>query len=253
MAQSFDDWLQSLNPVTKGVFAAAVLLTAAISMHIAPYTYFTLDTSAIMGLQLWRPFTAALFFGKFSFPWLIAMAMFVSYLKYNEEYDYQGKTADFAWMLILVVIGLTAGGLLLGLPIVSGALLMALCWVFCKRHPQLRMKLYSFEFDAKTFPWVLALFHFILGQNILEDALGIVVGHLFFFLNDLIPLKHGTNPIATPSWFVRLTGLENGGVRFGGVHAGGQAFAARFARQPPPAAAGGRPHHWGPGHRLGTT
>nr|CCC95817.1 unnamed protein product [Trypanosoma congolense IL3000] len=252
MAQSFESWIEGLCPITRFILMSAVFLSAVVTLQVQSFTYVMLDFSTITSLQIWRPFTSALFFGRFSFPWFISMAMFVSYLKYNEEYDFQGKPADFAWMLLFIICGLSVGGLLLGLPIVSGGLLMALCWIFCKRHPQVRMTLYSFEFNATPFPWVLVVFHFMLGQSIMEDLLGIFVGHMFFFMHDLMPLANGVNLITTPAWFVRLLRMNNAGERFGTVHSGPQPYNGRPARQAQQGAGDGRYHRWGAGRVLGT-
>ncbi|RNF20354.1 Derlin-2/3 [Trypanosoma conorhini] len=250
MAQSFDSWLNSLGPLTRYALGAVVLLTAGASLRVIPLDYILLFPSAFTELQLWRLLTAAFFFGGFSFPWLLSVAMFVSYLNYNETYDFKGKSGDFLWMGLILILANAVGGLLLGLLVTSFALLMSLCWVFCKRHPELRMNLYNFEFHANTFPWILLVFHLILGQSILEDLLGIVVGHGFFFCRDVLPRTHGIDPLRTPAWFLRYV-LPNAGP--GGVatlYPASHPQAGRFARPPPDANAGQR-HRWGTGRVLG--
>ncbi|KAH8605076.1 putative Der1 like family [Trypanosoma vivax] len=249
MAQSFETWFRSLGPVTRRILVASVAITMLSSVRAVPFPYLLLDYSALKRFELWRPATAALFFGNFSFPWLISIAMFVSYLSYNEENDFKGKSGDYAWMIVVLITGLTIGGLSLSLPVTSGGLLMSLCWIFCKRHPELRMALYSFEFNATTFPWVLLAFHFILGQNIVEDVLGIVVGHMFFFVKDLLPLTNPIDPLRTPSWFLRHVLANDGAQRVGSIFP----QSGTFVRQSSGRAAEerSRSHRWGPGRALG--
>ncbi|KAF8303528.1 putative Der1-like family [Trypanosoma cruzi] len=251
MAQSFDGWLNSLGPFTRYTLIAVVLLTALASMQVVPLGYILLSSAAFKELQLWRLITAALFFGGFSFPWLISVAMFVSYLNYNETYDFNGKGGDFIWMGLFLILGNAMGAILLDMLVTSFSLLMSLCWVFCKRHPELRMNLYGFDFHANTFPWILLAFHLILGQSIVGDILGIVVGHVFFFCRDVLPKTHGMDPLRTPVWFQRYV-MPN--VGFSGVNTLYPAVHpqdARFSRQAQPPNAGQR-HRWGAGNVLGS-
>ncbi|RNF09351.1 Derlin-2/3 [Trypanosoma rangeli] len=251
MAQSFDNWLSSLGPLTRYALGTVVLLTAGASLGIIPIQYILLSPIALTELQLWRLLTAAFFFGGFSFPWLLSVAMFVSYVNYNETYDFKGKSGDLLWMGFFLILANAMGGLLLGMLITSFALLMSLCWVFCKRHPELRMTLYGFEFHANTFPWILLVFHLIIGQSILEDLLGIVVGHLFFFCRDVLPKTHGIDPLCTPAWFQRYVMPNVGPVGVATLYPAVHPQVGRFARQPPAANAGLR-HRWGAGHVLGS-
>ena len=45
-----------------------------------------------------------------------------------------------------------------------------------------------FTFTAPYLPWVLLAFSFVLGNNGVVDVVGIGVGHLYYFLEDVYPL-----------------------------------------------------------------
>ena len=45
-----------------------------------------------------------------------------------------------------------------------------------------------FTFTAPYLPWVLLAFSFVLGNNGVVDVVGIAVGHLYYFLEDVYPL-----------------------------------------------------------------
>lgn len=249
MAQSFEAWYNALPRVTRLILVATVVITAVSTFGlISPY-WLVLTRSFLIDLQWWRPLTATLFLGNFSFPWLMSVGMLLTYLKYNEENDFKGKTADFVWMLLVLMIGLTVLGVLFQLPIVSFAFMMALCWVFCKRNPALRLSLLGFEFNANVFPWVLMGFHVILGQGILEDVCGIVVGHLFVFLRDVLPATHGHRLLETPLWLKRRI-PELGNPGFQTLHPEVHPQDARFGQRNAPQQDPGR-HNWGRGRPLG--
>nr|CCC53867.1 conserved hypothetical protein, fragment [Trypanosoma vivax Y486] len=94
-----------------------------------------------------------------------------------------------------------------------------------------------------------AAFHFNLGQNIVEDVLGIVVGHMFFFVKDLLPLTNPIDPLRTPSWFLRHVLANDGAQRVGSIFP----QSGTFVRQSSGRAAEerSRSHRWGPGRALG--
>lgn len=245
MSQSFDSWWATLGPVTRFTLVCSVGVTAAISFGaVSPY-YILVDFDATFyRCQLWRIITAAFCLGKFGFPWLMALAMLVTYVKYHEETEFKGRRADFIWMMTLIITFLHLCAWIFDMKLVSFALTMSLCWIFCKRNPTVKLSLYFFSFDANIFPWVLMAFHVVLGQSIIDDVVGIVAGHGFLFLKDMLPKTHGTDWIRTPQFLLQWFPNERlvGGV--GGIEvrppAGGRPAAA------PP----GR-HQWGPGRVLG--
>lgn len=251
MSQNFETWLASLGVVTKYALFFSVGLTAASSFGVVSPYYLILTPSALTGLQLWRPLSAAFFMGNFSFQWIMSITTLVSYLKYNEEYDFKERTADMVWMLTLLIGALTAASFFFTLPVISFALTMALCWVFCKRHPTLRLSLFSFEFNANVFPWALFAFHIIMGQGIMEDVCGIAAGHLYVFLHDVIPATHGQHFLKTPHWLKQL--IPPGRRAFGSIHPEAHPAAGGFAPRQPQQPQQPQRHNWGTGRQLGAS
>lgn len=54
--------------------------------------------------------------------------------------------------------------------------------------------------QAFYFPWAMLALDVIFGSPILPDLLGIVAGHLYYFLTVLHPLATGKNMLKTPIW-----------------------------------------------------
>ena len=64
-----------------------------------------------------------------------------------------------------------------------------------------------FTFHAPFLPWVLLGFSVLLGNSASVDLMGIAVGHLYFFLDDVYPhtrVGRGRRPLRTPAWLFRL-------------------------------------------------
>lgn len=250
MSESFESWWSSLGAITKRVLVISVAISAAVtSRSISPYLI-TADFSAtVFSFQIWRIVTAVFYLGNFSFPWLMALAMLVTYTKYHEETEFKGRRADFIWMLTMIISFLTLCAWILSMPVVSFAFTMSLCWIFCKRNPSMKLSIYFFAFDANIFPWALMAFHVVLGQSIVDDLVGIVAGHGYLFLSDMLPKTHGIELVRTPvflqNWIPqqRTRGTVHRGVEV--VEPAGRRLGDG-ANGPAP-----QRHNWGQGRALG--
>ncbi|KAG5502997.1 hypothetical protein JIQ42_06960 [Leishmania sp. Namibia] len=253
MPQNFGDWFNQLGLVTRASLVASVGLSAACSLNVVGVGSVILTSDAIASLQVWRFVTAALYLGNFSFPWLMTVAMFVTYVKNNEESDFKGKTADMMYMFLLLVGVLSAVGLFLKVYVTSFSFLMALCWIFCKRHPEQELTLFGFSFRSAVFPWVLVALHLVMGQGLLADMVGIVTGHAYVFFRDVFPVSHNQRWLETPMWLQRqLPQTTHRITSFGPqVHPYDSRFQA--AQRSGAQQGGSDSHNWGRGQMLGSS
>lgn len=114
-----------------------------------------------------------------------------------------------------------------------------LVYVWSRRNPLIRMNFFGiFEFEAPYLPYVLLGFSVILGNTVVVDVMGMVVGHIYYFFEDVFPNSmNGYKLIKTPQFLRTLleypedpdyTPLEEdrpGGFNWGG--GGGVAPAGR--------------------------
>lgn len=61
-------------------------------------------------------------------------------------------------------------------------------------------------FTAPYLPWVLMLFSLVVHGRVPKDEImGVVIGHVWYFFNDLYPPLHGgQRPLDPPVWWCRL-------------------------------------------------
>ncbi|KAG7217835.1 hypothetical protein INR49_020865 [Caranx melampygus] len=72
------------------------------------------------------------------------------------------------------------------------AFIIMLVYVWSRRHPLIRMNFFGLlNFQAPFLPWVLMAFSLLLGNSIVVDLLGISVGHMYYFLEDVFPNQPG--------------------------------------------------------------
>ncbi|KAL1269738.1 hypothetical protein QQF64_032027 [Cirrhinus molitorella] len=78
-----------------------------------------------------------------------------------------------------------------------------LVYIWSRRNPYIRMNFFGLlNFQAPFLPWVLMGFSLLLGNSIVIDLLGIGVGHIYYFLEDVFPNQPGGRKLlATPGIF----------------------------------------------------
>lgn len=86
------------------------------------------------------------------------------------------------------------------------AFTIMLVYVWSRRNPFIRMNFFGIlNFLAPYLPWALLGFSVILGNTIWVDLMGMAVGHIYYFLEDVFPEQRGGFRILkTPLFLKRL-------------------------------------------------
>ncbi|MFN9941351.1 MAG: hypothetical protein ACK56I_17915, partial [bacterium] len=76
----------------------------------------------------------------------------------------------------------------LGLEFLSPCLSSMMLYVWARRNPTVLMNfLEIIQVRAPFMPWVVLMFLLLLGFSPKFDLIGIVVGHLYFYIEDVVP------------------------------------------------------------------
>mmetsp|Transcript_29760 Transcript_29760/g.43303 ORF Transcript_29760/g.43303 Transcript_29760/m.43303 type:complete len:120 (+) Transcript_29760:643-1002(+) len=71
----------------------------------------------------------------------------------------------------------------------GSSLTFMMVYVWGRRNEDTRMSfLGMFQFTAPYLPWVMLTFSVLLGQSVTIDAIGILVGHMYYFLEYVYPI-----------------------------------------------------------------
>lgn len=189
-------WYNEIPVVSRMFLTAAVGTSTACFMDIvSPYTlYYNLDL-IVQKQQFWRLVSSFLYFGSFSLDFLFHLYFVVRYCRLLEEGPFRGRTADFIFMLLLsaaLMIIITSSFDIfsrlkfLGHPL---AFMMVYIWARWPENSHIRMNILGFfNFNAPYLPWVLLLFSLVIGNPIESDLLGIIVGHIYYYLDSVYPM-----------------------------------------------------------------
>ncbi|CAG2111869.1 unnamed protein product [Medioppia subpectinata] len=132
-------------------------------------------------------------------------------------------------------------------------MVLSVLYIWCNLNKEVIVNFwFGTQFKALYLPWVLLGFNIIMGGGGVDEIIGIVVGHLYYFVFFKYPEEHGGPPLLqTPSILYNYFPSTPGR---GSVHGGFQPPPSRSTpsapNSPPNPPRGGR-HNWGSGQTLG--
>lgn len=202
------EFYHSLPPISKAFGTICLAITTIVQLGLCHPAYIALIYEYVfLKFQVWRLFTNFFFLGKFSINFGIRLLMIARYGVQLEKGPFERRTADFLWMMIFGSLSLLALSAIpmLWTPFLGVSLVFMLLYVWSREFPNAQISLYGLvQLKAFYFPWAMLALDVIFGSEILPDLLGIIAGHLYYFLTVLHPLAGGKNILKTPVWVQRL-------------------------------------------------
>lgn len=184
-------WYMDIPVVSRAYLTASFITTAACALDVvSPFSlYYNFNLIFYKG-QVWRLLTNFLFFGLFSLDFLFHLYFLVRYCwNLEDSARFRGRTGDFLWVLLLAGSFMTAiAPFLSTVHFLGSSLTFMMVYVWGRLHPNQRMSFLGlFPFTAPYLPWVLLGFSLLLGNPIIVDAIGIAVGHTYYFFEFVFP------------------------------------------------------------------
>jgi len=243
----FAVWYRSVPEISRYWFTATVVLPLLGRLGLfSPYWMVLEYTLFLKKFQIWRPITALFYYPispSTGFHYLIMLYFLYSYSTRLESGIFDGRPADYLFMLIFNWICVTIIALFAEIYVLLEPMVLSVLYVWCQCNKDTIVQFwFGTQFKAMYLPWVLVAFNMIIRGGGINELIGILVGHLYFFLMFKYPQDFGGRSfLQTPSflynWFP---------TRRGGVHGFG---AAPTNRRPAANDRGG--HNWGQGNQLG--
>ncbi|KAI8610860.1 Der1-like family-domain-containing protein [Chytriomyces sp. MP71] len=194
-----EEWYFELPIVTRTYMTLVFAETLACQLDlISQYQLYFSPELVFRGGQYWRLITSFLYFGGFSIDFMFHMFFLVRYSRTLEEGYFRGRTADFAWMFVLSMTAIIIITPLVALksnsvPFLSSPLTFTLIYLWSRKNPHMRLQFFGlFVISAAYLPWVFLGFSLILhGVWPTSDFVGLIVGHVYYFLDDVWPRGGG--------------------------------------------------------------
>lgn len=218
MSSDFSDWYKSVPQITRGWFTGSVVLPLIARFGLISPMYLVLLFQPFWNkFHFWRPITALFYYPitpQTGFTYLINLYFMYSYSTRLETGTFDGRPADFLFMLIfnwllLVMIGFAAGIFYLMDPMI-----LAVMYVWCQLNRDTIVTFwFGTQFKAIYLPWVLVGFNLIVKGGGFVELLGIAVGHVYFFLMFKYPQDfNGVQLLQTPQILYKYFPNRVGGV-----------------------------------------
>lgn len=212
---SLHDWFKTLPIVTKTFLVSTLLSGALLSFGMIDAYSMVLDWPSIRGkFHFWRLLTSFIYAGKFSFNFAMHTYVLYENCKRYEASPFNtgggGTSADFIWMILVTMGILLVIAYYFDMLILSEPILYVIMYNWSRRESDRPVGIFGFKFKAIYLPWVYVGIRMIMGGSITEPLVGIAVGHLYYFLIEVLPVTHGYNLIRTPKFCMDLVDYVNG-------------------------------------------
>jgi Derlin-2/3 len=203
-----EEWWKEMPPVTRSYVSLSVITTAAVALEVITPLKLYLNWNLVFQQgHVWRPITNFFYFGNLNLDFLFHMFFLYRYCKMLEINSFRGRTADFLFMLVFGSALLLAISPLTSILFLGPSLTFMMVYVWARRNSlQVMNFLGVLSFRAPYLPWVLLLFSFVLGSSPAMDMLGVLAGHVYYFLADVYPQMSGVHLLATPRVLAFLCG-----------------------------------------------
>jgi len=195
---SFEDWFNNIPKVTRFLLVTMLLVTITANFGILPIEYIYLDVEKIFKeFQIWRLVSSFFFLGKLDFGFLIELVFVSRYSNSLETTIFAGQSADYVFMLFFTSSLLLISGLLFKFLFLAQPLVFVIIYNWAQHNKNATMSFFGlFNFPGAYFPWFLLLIRFLMGGSIFAGLVGIIVGHLYYFL--MYVYRDGQRYLKTP-------------------------------------------------------
>lgn len=264
-------WFQSLPFVTRYWFGAALITTCAGNFGlVSPMKLIYIWDNIWDNFEVWRFLTPFLFVGKFDFNTLMALYMLQNFSQRYETEPYNtgagGGTADYVFAIMFGMVMTFLSFPIIGMvlptpPMFARTLMFFVLYTWSKRHPTAPASIWGIQMKAIHLPFAYVALSVLMGGMYSDLLHGIAVGHLFYFLVDVVPIVYGKDMLHTPQFLIDQFGVgayvapAPATGRAGGGAVGNNTWQAPGRANPPsdPARGPSRGHSWGSGgQRLGS-
>ncbi|XVF34944.1 hypothetical protein REPUB_Repub18cG0101900 [Reevesia pubescens] len=196
------EFFNSLPPISKAYGTACLLATTAIQLGLYDVSHIALIYKYVF--KHFQMISLCMNFGMFIAVILQPIAYRARYGVQLDKGPFERRTADFLWMMIFGALSLLVSFVSnpnIRDPFLKDFSCFYLLYVWSREFPNAQINIYGFvTLKAFYLPWAMLALDVIFGSPLIPDLLGIIAGHLYYFLTVLHPLATGKVILKTPMW-----------------------------------------------------
>ena len=206
--------------ITRCWLGASLVLTLSVNFNIiSPMHTLWIWDNVKSNLEIYRFLTCFCYGGPFSMGLFFLVFMQCSFSqKYEEGIPFNtgagGGTADYAFCWLLGAIGcLVTYPLLLMMgifvmPSFYSTMTYYVLYVWSKKNPTNNANIWGFPVQGLYLPFVYLAITVICGNPYQPMLHGMALGHLYYFMADVVPMVYGKDVLQTPRFLIDYFGLN---------------------------------------------
>lgn len=198
--------IKDFPPITRMYLILSILANImCFAQIIKPIHLFLNFQLIIFHFNFWRLFSHAFFFGQIGIKAFFYIFFFSRYSKALEMYSFQGKKENYLYLLIfgnsiMILFKL----FIYEAQFLGPAITNMIVYLWGKKNAQQQINLVNIlHIRGSSLPFVLTLSSLAMKQKTLKlDLLGIIAGHLYYYLEEIYPrLIGGQKILHAPGFF----------------------------------------------------
>ena len=134
------------------------------------------------------------------------MFMLTNYCRSLESEVFPGKAgmAEMSFMLLFGAVLMWIVSYLMVLPFLGTSMLFFIIYIWSRKQPQRPVSLWGFGLKGWQLPFALMVIGLLMGGSPVMDIIGLLCGHCFHFLTDIVPLAYGRQVLVCPQFLYGL-------------------------------------------------
>jgi Derlin-2/3 len=108
--------------------------------------------------------------------------------------------AEMSFMMFFGAALMWLVSFVLGLPFMATSMQFYMMYIWSRKNPQQPVSLWGFGLKGWQLPFGMMVLGLLMGGSPLLDLVGIVCGHVFHFLADIVPLAYGRQVLTCPQF-----------------------------------------------------
>lgn len=196
--------IASLQPFTKLYIITSLITTVIVTLKVIQPASFVAFLVPSEWWQIWKIPGSLTYHGSFDMGYIFHLIFFFMTNNPLEKSFIPALYGDFLTMLGFVLsfcgifgAALNWGGYL----VLSDAFTFALTYIYCKKFPNDSIILF-FILKIKTayYPFAIMAISILMGASWKNYVIGLLVGHLYIYLKEILPVTKGLNLLRTPTF-----------------------------------------------------
>ena len=256
--------VKAIPPVTRLMLFATILTGALTSFGMVnPSNFLFVPSKIISDFELHRLVLPVVFAGRFEFSFAMHLYILYQNCKSYESNPFStgagGTSADFLWMVLIGTVLLWPIAYYFQIFVLSQPMLYMIMYVWSRRFPDEQRNMFGvFTLKVAYIPWFYVAIHVLMGNSITPILIGIAVGHIYYYIIEVLPRISNVDLIKTPTFCVSIINYLGGGEAPATRPQVMQQQGPNNQQRPPnqranqgfPNVGGG--YNWGNGRALGT-